>query len=68
MKILTSIYTFVVGDMIILVGVIITIIVLSLIHALSALAPWHIVSGIILMIAVLAVLIATLCREAFAKS
>ena len=67
MKILNSIYNFIVGDMIILVGVIITIIVLALINALSALAPLHIVSGIILIIAVLGVLIATLSREAFAK-
>ena len=67
MKIINSIYNFIVGDMIILVGVIITIIVLALINALSALVPVHIVSGIILIIAVLGVLIATLSREALAK-
>jgi len=67
MKVLKSIYNFIVGDMIILVGVIVTIIVLALINALSASATLHLVSGILLIIAVLGILIATLSREAFAK-
>jgi membrane protein implicated in regulation of membrane protease activity len=67
MKIIKSIYNFIVGDMIILVGILLTICVLALIERLPALASLQAVSGIILVIAVLAVLLATLSREAFSK-
>jgi hypothetical protein len=67
MKIIKSIYNFIVGDMIILVGILLTICVLALIERLPPLAPLHVVSGTILVIAVLAVLLATLSREAFSK-
>jgi hypothetical protein len=62
-KIIKSIYNFIVGDMIILVGVIITFIILALINAIGFLAPLRVVSGAILVIAVLIVLATTLSRE-----
>ena len=64
MKTLKAIYNFIVGDMIILVGVIIALIILALINTISALAPLRIASGPFLVVAVLAVLTATLYREA----
>ena len=64
MKVIKAIYNFIVGDMIILVGVIIALIVLALIKTVSALAPLRVASGFILIIAVLLVLTATLYREA----
>jgi len=67
MKVIKAVYNFLVGDMIILVGVLITISLLALINAVSVLAPLRTVSGIILVIAVLVVLTATLSREARGK-
>jgi membrane protein implicated in regulation of membrane protease activity len=67
MKVIKAVYNFLVGDMIILVGVLITIILLALINAVSVLAPLRTVSGVILVIAVLVVLTATLSREARGK-
>jgi len=66
-NIIKAIYNFIVGDIIILVGVLFTVVILVLINNLSVLAPLRIVSGEILIVAVLAVLIATLSREAFSK-
>lgn len=63
MKVIKAIYNFIVGDMIILVGVIITLIVLALINGIGFLVPLRVVSGAILIIAVLAVLVTTLNRE-----
>ena len=67
MKVIKAIYNFLVGDMIILVGVIITLLVLALINVVSALAPLRVASGTILVVAVLGVLVATLSREARGK-
>ncbi len=67
MKVIKAVYNFLVGDMIILVGVLITISLLALINAVSVLAPLRTVSGVILVIAVLVVLTATLSREARGK-
>ena len=64
MKVIKAIYNFIVGDMIILVGIIIALIVLALINTIGALASLRIASGVILIVAVLAVLTATLYREA----
>lgn len=64
MKVIKAIYNFIVGDMIILTGIIITVIILALIDDVSALAPLKAISGVILIVAVLAVLTATLIREA----
>jgi len=67
MKVVKATYNFLVGDMIILVGVLITIVVLALINMLAFLAPLRAVAGVILVIAVLGVLVATLNREARGK-
>lgn len=63
MKVIKAIYNFIVGDMIILIGVIITILMLALINNVSALAPLRVATGAILVVAVLGVLTATLFRE-----
>jgi len=67
MNVIKAIYTFVVGDIIILMGVLLIVGILILIKHLSILAPLRIVSGGILIIAVLAVLVVTLIREALSK-
>ncbi len=64
MNVIKAIYNFIVGDMIILIGILAVTIVLALINGISALAPLRVASGYILVIAVLAVLTATLSREA----
>jgi len=67
MKVILSIYNFIVGDMIILIGVLLTVALMALINTVSALAPLRAVSGAILIVVVLAVLVASLSREAFAR-
>lgn len=67
MKIIKAIYNFIVGDMVILVGVVLAVIVLALINNVSVLAPLKGFSGPFLIIAVLASLVATLSREAFSS-
>jgi hypothetical protein len=67
MKVIKAIYNFIVGDMIILVGVVIAMLVLVLINNVSALSPLRIATGFLLVIAVLGVLTATLYREARGK-
>ncbi len=62
-----AIYNFIVGDMIILIGVIIAMLILALIYNVAALTPLRAISGVILVIAVLGVLSATLLREARGK-
>lgn len=64
MRVIKAIYNFIVGDMLILVGVVIAALVLALINFASALAPLRIATGAILIIAALVVLSATLYREA----
>ena len=64
MKTIKAIYNFIVGDMIILIGVLVTMLILGLINALSSLTALRLASGIILIVAVLSVLTATLYREA----
>jgi hypothetical protein len=63
-KIIKAIYNFIVGDMVILIGVVLAIIVLTLINDVSALAPLKGFSGLFLIVAVLASLVASLSREA----
>ncbi len=65
MKIIKAIYNFIVGDMVILIGVALVVTVLALINNVSALAPLKDFSGPFLVIAVLSSLVATLSREAF---
>ena len=67
MRVIKAIYNFIVGDMIILIGIIITALLLALINTVGALAPLRAIAGIILIVAVLAVLTATLLREAMGK-
>jgi hypothetical protein len=67
-KVIKAIYNFIVGDMIILIGVALALVVLALINNVAALAPMRGLSGAILIIAVLASLVATLSREAFSPT
>ena len=67
MKVIKAIYNFIVGDMIILVGVVIAILVLALINNVSALSPLRIATGFLLVAAVLIILTVTLYREARGK-
>ncbi len=67
MRVINAIYQFIVGDMIILAGIIIALIILFLIEYVPFLSPLHVAIGPILIIAVVAVLVATLSREAFSK-
>ena len=67
MKAIKAIYDFIVGDMIILVGVIIAMLILALINTVSILAPLRTVTGFLLVVVVIAVLTATLYREASGK-
>ena len=64
MKALKAIYNFIVGDMIILVGIIVIAVLLGLIANIGALAPLRVAIGPILIVAALATLSATLLREA----
>ena len=67
MKTLKAIYNFIVGDMIILIGIVIIAIVLGLIANIGAFAPLRVAIGPILIVAALVVLSATLYREARGK-
>jgi len=64
MKTLKAIYNFIVGDMIILVGILIVAITLGLISNIDALAALRPAIGPVLIVAALVVLSATLYREA----
>lgn len=68
MNVIKAIYNFIVGDMIILLGVALALAVLAIINNVAALAPIRGLSGPILIIAVLASLVATLSREAFSPT
>ncbi len=63
MKALKAVYNFLVGDMVILVGIVLVFALLTLIHTVAALAPIRAYSGAILIIVVLVVLGITLSRE-----
>ena len=67
MKAIKAIYNFIVGDMIILVGVIVAIVILALTNTVSALAPLRVATGYVLIAVVIGVLTATLYREARGK-
>jgi hypothetical protein len=66
-KIIKAIYNFIVGDMVILLGVALALTALALINNVGALAPLKGFSGPLLVMAVLASLVATLSREAFSS-
>ena len=63
MKILKAVYNFLVGDMVILIGIALVFLLLALIHFIAALSPMRAYSGALLTIAILLVLGATLSRE-----
>ena len=63
LKAILAVYNFFVGDLVILIGVTLTMVVLALIHFLGALTLLRGGSGIILIIGVLATLVVTLGRE-----
>ena len=65
MKIIKAIYNFIVGDMVIPIGIALAVTVLALINNVSALAPLKDFSGPILVLGVLSSLVASLSREAF---
>ncbi len=67
MKVIKAIYNFIVGDMVILIGITLAVIILALINNVPALAPIRGLSGPFLVIAVLASLVATLSREAYSS-
>ncbi len=67
MKIIKAIYNFIVGDMVILIGIVLAVMVLALINNVSALASLKGFSGLFLVIAVLGSLVASLSREAFSS-
>jgi len=66
-KVIKAIYNFIVGDMIILVGVIVAIVILAIINTVSALAPLRVATGYLLIAVVIGVLTTTLYREARGK-
>jgi len=66
-KVIKATYNFIVGDMVILIGVVLAIIVLTLINNVGALAPLKGFSGLFLVVAVLASLVGSLSREAFSS-
>jgi hypothetical protein len=66
-KVIKAIYNFIVGDMVILIGIALTVIVLALINNVGFLAPLKGFSGPILVLGVLSSLVATLSREAFSS-
>ncbi len=68
MKVIKAIYNFIVGDMVILIGITLAVIILALINNVPALAPLKGFSGPFLIIAVLASLVATLSREAYSPT
>ena len=65
MKVIKAIYNFIVGDMVILIGITLAVIILALINNVPALAPLKGFSGPFLILAVLGSLVATLSREAY---
>ena len=67
MKVIKAVYNFIVGDMVILIGVVLAVILLALITNVSALASLKGFSGLFLVIGVLGSLVASLSREAFSS-
>jgi hypothetical protein len=63
LKVILAVYKFFVGDLVILLGVALLMVILTLIHFLGALAALRGGSGIILIVGVLATLVITLGRE-----
>ena len=63
LKVILAVYNFFVGDLVILIGITLTMVILALINSVVALAPLRVGAGLILIVGVLATLVATLGRE-----
>lgn len=63
MNIIKAIYNFLVGDIVILIGIIITLLILVLLNAVSGLSMLRGASGIVMILGTLIVLTLTLTRE-----
>ncbi len=63
MKALKAVYNFIVGDMVILIGIVLVFLLLLLINNVAALAPIRPYSGAILVVVTLVVLGISLSRE-----
>ncbi|MBV9616823.1 MAG: hypothetical protein JO011_03915 [Ktedonobacteraceae bacterium] len=63
MKAIKAVYNFIVGDMVILVGMVLVFLLLVLINTVAALTPVRAYSGLILIVVTLTVLGITLSRE-----
>ena len=63
LKVILAVYNFFVGDLVILIGVTLTMVILALINFVGALTPLRGGSGILLVLGVQATLVATLGRE-----
>ncbi|HAT46877.1 MAG TPA: hypothetical protein DEV72_23255 [Ktedonobacter sp.] len=63
LKVILAVYNFFVGDLVILIGITLTMVILALIYSVGALVPLRGASGLILIVGVLATLVATLGRE-----
>jgi hypothetical protein len=63
MKVIKAIYNFIVGDMVILIGVLVIVAVLALFRFVPALTALEVASGVILVVGVLGVLLGSLSRE-----
>jgi hypothetical protein len=66
-KVIKAVYNFLVGDMIILAGICIAVVLLALINFVGALSLLSPASAFILIVAILGSLTATLAREARGK-
>ena len=67
MSVIKAIYNFIVGDMIILIGVLLVVAILAIINNVDAFESLRSATGGILITAVLTVLVITLTREARGK-
>jgi hypothetical protein len=63
LKVILAVYNFFVGDLVILIGITLTMVILALIYSVGTLVPLRGASGLILIVGVLATLVATLGRE-----
>ena len=67
MKAIKAVYNFIVGDMIILVGILLAFVILLAINTLPVLKFASTFSGTIFIAFVIATLVATLAREAYSS-
>ncbi|HEY0753648.1 MAG TPA: hypothetical protein VGD98_06775 [Ktedonobacteraceae bacterium] len=63
MQAIKAVYYFIVGDMVILIGILIITALLALFRFVPALSPLVAVSGVLLVVSVLGVLLGSLSRE-----